>query len=434
MTLDLPVGIGVAAYPHGTTIDSRRLSESLQRVGIRPPGSRPLIVERGWPLPKIPLVLLCSEARNRQSCERWWSFYLLGAGKMPYSCREAIRIGRAIYLSDLNAVVSRFPNDPLLINLDVVRAAEGALSSLNRALADRRDPWHAISARVLGYKPSRRLTVELELARMDGRRRTVYAKLFPEGMDHLVEQVQRTLERELVERLSIGLELPPILGRIPAWNAVVWERVPQTSLLEILPTAMGGDAVRKTARALTSLHGSSTGWRRRHERARELRMIESWVEAVARFDRELSESARPGLHRLVSESEAFDQSRLVPSHRDFYDKQVLVGSAACTLLDLEFASLAEAELDVGNFMAHLTLRELQGRIDNAQHLAEVFTAEYRSREMTTDWQLVNWYRAGSLLRLACVYALRESWSGLAARLMAACNEVLAGQLPIEVTG
>ena len=44
----------------------------------------------------------------------------------------------------------------------------------------------------------------------------------------------------------------------------------------------------------------------------------------------------------------------VPIHRDFYHDQIMFSSEFTYLVDLDLASFGQPELDLGNFLAHLT--------------------------------------------------------------------------------
>src|SRR5699024_2461295 len=73
---------------------------------------------------------------------------------------------------------------------------------------------------------------------------------------------------------------------------------------------------------------------------------EVWAGRVERVARRLEAQAGP--------------SRLVPTHRDLHDKQLLWDGAALGVLDLDTACLAAPELDPANLAVHADLRAAQG--------------------------------------------------------------------------
>jgi thiamine kinase-like enzyme len=109
-----------------------------------------------------------------------------------------------------------------------------------------------------------------------------------------------------------------------------------------------------------------------------------------------------------------------PSHRDFYDKQVLLANGRATLIDFDTYCMADPALDLGNFLAHLELARRQGLMP-ADGLHDAFLEGYRRTAGTLPkGARVAVYEAASLLRLACLYALSTRWQALAGPLIEAC--------------
>lgn len=110
-------------------------------------------------------------------------------------------------------------------------------------------------------------------------------------------------------------------------------------------------------------------------------------------------------------------------HRDLHDKQVLVtsfpepgarelASAAsgrrAGLIDSDTLALADPALDLGNLLAHVRLREVQGLLDPVRvgHAEQLIGAVADELEVP-DEALDAWCEAASL-RLSCVYAFRPT--------------------------
>jgi len=410
----------------GSLLESETLSASLTKAGLRNAASPPLVVERGWPLAKIPLLVRCSGSDTQISRRRWWSFYFLGSDEVPFSCRAALKDGTAVYLEDLHAVVQAFPDDLLLSNVERAASKKPALRALKSALPERGRDWQSLTTRVLTYKPSRRLTVRYRLTPAAGRGRTIFAKLYPTNGDQQPRDVQQTLVETPAERGSEQFSVAQIIGDIPSWNALLWRRMSGHSLFELLDSSDLGDAVGRVARCLAALHGSRVQWTRIHDRERELRTVQSWVRAIGLAEPACRTGVGSTYQRLCETATSTAAAPLVPSHRDFYDKQVLLDERQCTLLDLEVASRAEPELDVANFLAHLELRALQRRIKEVEPTTQVFLAEYSRAGLRLDASRLSWYLASSLLRLACVYSLRPEWDDLTSSLMQASTKAVDG--------
>ena len=103
-------------------------------------------------------------------------------------------------------------------------------------------------------------------------------------------------------------------------------------------------------------------------------------------------------------------------HRDFYEKQVLVDGARTVLIDFDTLCLGNPALDLGNFLAHLRLAELQGTVDS-KPLKEAFLAGYGAGVSAELDRRIEAYTKSTLLRLACLYSFSTRWRHLAAPLL-----------------
>jgi Phosphotransferase enzyme family len=111
----------------------------------------------------------------------------------------------------------------------------------------------------------------------------------------------------------------------------------------------------------------------------------------------------------------------VPCHRDLHDKQVIAHpTRAIGLLDLDTLCAADPALDLGNLLAHLRLRVLQGHCapGTAAGCADALLAAMG----VPAGPAVTAYRAAALLRLAAVYTFRPGPPGLPDQLAAAATD------------
>jgi aminoglycoside phosphotransferase (APT) family kinase protein len=105
-------------------------------------------------------------------------------------------------------------------------------------------------------------------------------------------------------------------------------------------------------------------------------------------------------------------------HRDFYDKQIFVGDGGRPgLLDLDTLAAGEAALDVGNMMAHLELRSLQGAWTpiGAARAAAALLEGYAPVPALRG--RIDAYADATRLRLAALYAFRPRWRHLSGELV-----------------
>lgn len=124
--------------------------------------------------------------------------------------------------------------------------------------------------------------------------------------------------------------------------------------------------------------------------------------AIARID-ELERAATRVARDLQGPS---DTPVLI--HRDLHDKQMLWNGASLSVLDLDTAARGEAALDLGNLMAHVHLRQLQGHIASDTALKISSHLDTVARRAGVSPRRLSTYTASALLRLACVYSFRPS--------------------------
>ncbi|MDN5687805.1 MAG: phosphotransferase [Brachybacterium sp.] len=157
-----------------------------------------------------------------------------------------------------------------------------------------------------------------------------------------------------------------------------------------------------------------------HGPAEEIAVLETWRRRAADVDpagAAMRESAAGAARRELSRLETPAQPSLI--HRDLHDKQILhAPGLAPGLLDVDTTALGDPALDLANLRAHTGWRELQ-EIWSPEHARvvreEIDAAALRGRIPAATLAA---YEAGTLARLACVYAFRPRWRVLARSLAA----------------
>jgi hypothetical protein len=166
-------------------------------------------------------------------------------------------------------------------------------------------------------------------------------------------------------------------------------------------------AMPRVASALAELHGVDIDTHgRTHPVSSEALLLDAWVSLLESMYPELGRKIAALTARLAACRPA-PSPRPVLLHRDFYDKQILLGGEHITLLDMDTVGFGDAELDVANFCVHVWLRGIQhdGK-ESSESLQAAFLAAYPSE---IDAKRLAWYRNATLLRLAGNYALRPKW-------------------------
>lgn len=110
------------------------------------------------------------------------------------------------------------------------------------------------------------------------------------------------------------------------------------------------------------------------------------------------------------------QVKKQPCHRDFYDKQLLLSESGIGLVDFDNLCMADPCLDIGNFLAHVSLRRLQhqpNRGEGAQLKTTTAFLDGLGRQAEPFfWLRLRFYEASSFLRLALLYSLRPRWNAI----------------------
>ncbi|MEX5306426.1 phosphotransferase [Kocuria sp. CPCC 205258] len=235
---------------------------------------------------------------------------------------------------------------------------------------------------------------------------------------------------ELSDRLhglgtAAGFAVPAVLAR--AEDRVEFSVLPGRSLHE-LGAAGRNDAYRAAwaewARCWPALATAAPGTEPlpAHTAEDEARTLARWAGRLEAFPGLLE--APPGAvaaraRRIGAELSALpaDRRGRVVLHRDLHDQQLLFDGARLGLLDFDTAALGEPELDLANLSVHLQLRAAQGLLDPALRAAGQEAVTAVGRVLGADPGRLAVHAEATRLRLACVYAFRPRWRGVAQDLL-----------------
>lgn len=279
---------------------------------------------------------------------------------------------------------------PLDLRLPKLRLAVRR-SSLSRTLGP---TLSVVQLTLKSWRPGMRCTLEAEFA--DGRRG--FVKLTAQrDLAALCERLRRAHHAVANDD---RLELPEVRACLPGAQLYVLGACRGRAIAD-MATDDADDVAADVLSAFQSL--AVDGIERIHRTDDELTLLKTWLDFLTRLQhRRLPVFAR------VFEALQMDAPRSerppVVVHRDFYDKQVLAYANGASLVDLDTFCRGDAELDAGNFLAHRTLRRVQGRGDGTRgHTNGRFVARLAGR---VDPSTVRWYVRATLLRLAAMYSVR----------------------------
>lgn len=240
---------------------------------------------------------------------------------------------------------------------------------------------------VLKDKPGRRRT-----ARLTGPAGSVIAKTYATDRAALVADKVSTLQYGPTSPV-----IPRVRAVDDALRTVLLDDVPGRPLSAAIDddlafARIAGDAIAGWHRAW---QGRSTGLRP-HTVDREYRAL---VTQAARVGGRLGRAAL-----AQAEGELTNWPTTTVVHRDLYEEQIVINddspAVAVGLIDLDDSAAGPAELDVGNVVAHLLLRERRGR--SGPGTVGAFLVGY-SQTLALDPELLARCTRLSLLRLACIH-------------------------------
>jgi Ser/Thr protein kinase RdoA (MazF antagonist) len=252
---------------------------------------------------------------------------------------------RAAHLPELGAVLQLYPVDLSLPALAFVASPAGR-RVLEQLAADgngTRQP------ELLRYKPGRKALLRFG---------SVYAKLHAHEGGRLIERAGRTLR-------AGGVPAAAAFAYLPTLRLLAHQEAPGRPLRALRGGSEFEPGVAVAGAALARLHAAEPvsglpghGW------AQEAAGLAASASAVGVLRPALAAEAAALAERIVQAL-----GRLPPSsrtlHGDFYDDQVLVAGDAAVLIDLDGIRLGHPLLDVGNFLAHLTVRDEDDAVRDA---------------------------------------------------------------------
>ncbi len=299
----------------------------------------------------------------------------------------------------------------------LLASGDGVLVGLHPNGADPRLPalgalLERPGATLVSHRPGRRAVVRLE-----GEGSVRYAKVLRPGKTDRVVRSGRLVESLDGRAFDIAAvdEYDPESGVLVTHllHGICMHDIPRDDD-ESFVSACG-----EAGRALRSLHQDAPAWLGLHDSEAEIGMLEARLACVGKFVPELYEAVK-SVAVPVFDALRNEPGRWQLIHRDFYDKQIIVGlSGRVGVLDFDTLGAGEPALDIANMLAHLELRMLQGSRDGVAVSAGAreFLRGYGEGHVQEDAARIAAYLDASRLRLACLYAFWPEWAGISRKLV-----------------
>lgn len=317
----------------------------------------------------------------REAIERPGSPGALGAGR--------------IAIKHLGIVVSVFPNDSKLEQLDRLARPDEKARLLRKLFSDRPDLWEA-EVRSIRYKPERRLVAQLLV---EGRPQGVL-KFYTDTAYPEAKQSARVFNTRKAARQV--LRVPSRIGHSDRHHVLAFEWMEGQLLSEALT---GGNldlaAMERVGVALAEGHRHPSKKLAPLDREAEASTLLSVASGLAFLCPHLSEKIH-GLARRLATYLMQQPPMNTPVHGDFYAKQVLLAGERVVILDFDSAAAGDPAYDLGLFVAHLERGAIRHTVpnDKVRSVAGALLQGYEQASGQALPERVTVYAAAGLLKLA----------------------------------
>ena len=337
-----------------------------------------------------------------------------------------------VYLPELRLDVQPQPPDADLPALPQLTDPAEARALLERSIRGGNPAYrdlriHAVTPRVVRYKPGSRCTIVYqltyppELTAAPHWPTTVVAKTYQGRKGETAYEAMRALWNSPLAAGDIVTIAEP-LAFVPELNVLVQRALPEDQTLKDLiratlraPAEAGREELyvylRKTAAGLAALHqcgvtsGEARSWND------ELAEVQELNDQLAAVVPELAGAATPLLARLAAAAAAHPAEPLRPAHGSFRPAQVLLHQNRVGFIDFDGFGQAEPARDLALFLWNIKSVGLNTAaeddedepvdaaihldyLDQLDHLAAVFLTEYqagapRARPRLALWEALN---------------------------------------------
>lgn len=358
-----------------------------------------------WPKPGNRFVFLYKVSNNGK---KEWAVAYIFDPKSDFEKRKSPKT--SIQVPEWNGFIQRFPDDFRMPQLKAAAKVDQAKQHLQSHLENNGSKWAGFNietAKLRGYWPGKRCQIEYFGSSQDGVSSNFFAKIYRENNGLNLLPIHDYL-RNAGFNGKDGKNTPQPIAYCPRLHALLMEPCSGKSVSEILDSVAASEIISRSGSLIAHFHQLKfLSPNPSHLADKELMLLKGWRSVLGiLFQKEpyLIKNLLGKLERLAF----FARTPVVCSHRDFHENQLLFDGKVLTVLDLDTSCLAPRELDVGNFLAHITMRGIQRQLDQEKYneLEQVFTQAYRIEGGILDDRAVFWFKAAALLRLSCMHRIQ----------------------------
>lgn len=330
-----------------------------------------------------------------------------------HGCRQLPKGASADVRADAETgLVFRHPGlDARLPGLRLLRRPDEAADMLSRLLGQRISTG-SFAVRLRAHRLGKRAVLEMQTDGDAAKR--VFLRLKPASNDAGKRARDRHESIVAALRHQNAIAVPRIIGFDDALGLTA------ISALDGKPLSFADDGSYGARRAVAALAAfQSMDWEAGpyYGPHQEIALLETWVQRTSTFFDGLADPLVRALEALRSDLGALPRTPAGPCHRDFHERQLLLGAGTCGLIDFDTAVLADPMLDAGNLLAHARLSGLRtsGRHEDVDSVIRQWAHSAWGPDVARRLEI--WTRSAHL-RLACINAFSSEWRTVATALVA----------------
>ena len=279
---------------------------------------------------------------------------------------------------------------------------------------------------LLGYRPGRRAAILYPADTPKGGSQGVVGKMYRGDRASRLRFLHSQLNEQLGWHTQGRVRAPVVIGELPDLGMAILTWAGGLTLGD--GDLWSIDTATQAVEGLAALHLSWIDGLPVFTIRDECGIVQRWQSVVARLHPVLTQFSKPVADSLLHMSASIDSTKKCLIHRDFYERQIIIGRKATTILDLDTLALGAPCVDLGNMLAHLYLDSLLKGHGIARYdaLATALVNHYETKSARVDRRALGYYFASSLFRVGAVHAMRTLTGRFSKSLWALAGEVVSG--------
>ncbi len=264
-----------------------------------------------------------------------------------------------------------------------------------------------LRCRLGAYRPGRRATIRFAISSLQSDRVHLCGKTFRDDRGKQLLQLHLRTSAELRQRFGNRVCVPSPVGFDDELRLALFVWMPGKGLARESTSAE--KALDTAVEALAAIHELPAQGREEFGPVDECAIVARWRNAVQQVMPAAAEEGTGLVARLAATAPELAPFEPTTIHRDFYEKQLIVSPRCVTVLDLDTMARGDVCVDLGNFLAHLLLRQTaSGENGRFENIADRLLEKYEARRGEVNKRNLAFYTASSLFRLGALHGLRTS--------------------------